>query len=86
MYCHGCYASFDQGDHKLAGVYSTNMSREILNMCEQCKNKGDNGGPPVGNSDGPKIGSQRVPMDQKYPLYVITHYSKNVGSPPAAKE
>lgn len=36
MYCHGCYASFDGGDHKPAYVVSKDGSKEVQNLCTQC--------------------------------------------------
>lgn len=82
MYCHSCYSSFDAGDHRPASVLTSGPSKEIQNICAQCQLKRTYSlaaGVSVPNN-GPLVGSQRVPMSQKYPLYVITHYA-NDGSP-----
>lgn len=33
MYCHGCYASFDNDQHKPAYVVSKDLSKEVQNLC-----------------------------------------------------
>jgi hypothetical protein len=39
MYCHTCYATFDNDMHKPAFVVSKEQSKEVQNICQACYDK-----------------------------------------------
>lgn len=89
MYCHGCYTSFDGGDHKPAFVISKEGSKEVNNLCTQCYERKQYESAANGMTSptqataiaqpppygGLRIGTKRIPLDKKYPGFYLAQFA-----------
>ena len=76
MYCHSCYASFDNENHKPAQVLSKDITKEVANICQACHDKNQMGA-------GGKIGRTRIPLDKNVKSFYLAQFAN--GSSPVEK-
>jgi uncharacterized protein YhbP (UPF0306 family) len=70
MYCHTCYATFDNEQHKPAYVLSKDQTKEVCNICQKCYDR---------NQAGAKVpGRARVPLDNGVKSFYLTQFSNNM--------
>ena len=69
MYCHTCYATFDNDQHKPAYVISKDQTKEVVNICQKCYDR---------NQAGAKVGRQRAPMDNNVKSFYLTQFANNL--------
>ena len=69
MYCHTCYATFDNDQHKPAYVISKDQTKEVVNLCQKCYDR---------NQAGGKVGRQRVPLDNGVKSFYLTQFANNL--------
>ena len=68
MYCHTCYATFDNDQHKPAYVISKDQTKEVVNICQKCYDR---------NQAGGKVARQRAPLDNNVKSFYLTQFSNN---------
>ena len=69
MYCHTCYATFDNDQHKPAYVISNDQTKEVVNLCQKCYDR---------NQAGGKVGRQRVPLDNNVKSFYLSQFANNL--------